>query len=144
MGVDLVLGIEIWNPETETWDYQTDFEWIGERCYEAFRVLVGDAFLTRKIPEDVTNLPPVTFSKHCNIPGKEDILWACGTIVVSELVYWIITTPINPEEDEDDIYGNYNLSTKYNFKLTILWPCTRYLFDKEIPQNKARICFGFY
>jgi hypothetical protein len=64
MGVDLVLGIEIWNPETETWEYQPDFERIGERCYEEFRVLVGKFYLTREVPKDVSSLSPVAFSSE--------------------------------------------------------------------------------
>jgi len=144
MGVDIVLGLEVWNSELQTWVYQPGFEWIGERNLSAFEWLVGDSFRTRRTPPEVINHAPVTFVKHFPKADKEGILWSCGHIEVMDLIDWLKRTTFDQDEDEDDVYGGYEFSTKFTFKRTILWPCTGYLREKAIPLDSARICFGFY
>lgn len=144
MGIDILLGVEVWNSESELWVYERDFEQLGDRDYGVFESLVGTRFLEgRDANLDGKNLPPIHFVDE-PFPDKEGLFRVAGQVNVDELVHWIKHNNLDILDDEDDNYGEYDFSLKKRFKMILVWPVCQYLRSIDIPLNKARLLFGFY
>lgn len=132
MGADLEIRALGWNWETSSWREIVKPN-ITLRDYEVFEKLVGDFRSKHTCNQDCKHAP-VTFE-------EEGIK---GNILLGRLIDWLITTPFDNDDDEDDLYGYYDFSLKHRFKSVILHEIVSEIREREIPFDSVRLEFEFW
>jgi hypothetical protein len=132
MGADLEIRALSWNWETSSWREIVKPN-IAVRDYEVFEKLVGN-FRSKHICNPDCKHAPVTFEGD----------GVSGNILLGRLIDWLRNTPFDSYDDEEDLYGYYDLSLKHRFKSVVLHEIVSVLRDREIPFDNVRLEFEFW